>query len=68
MSRHAISRAEFEKNILTKQENVVFTNDIAPLLTRQFLSEYDMRQAFKMVLSDFASQLPGDACKGNELT
>jgi predicted nucleotidyltransferase component of viral defense system len=62
----SISRAEFEQNILAKQANVVFTNDIAPLLTGQFLSEYDMQQAFQMVMNDFASQLPGDAWKGNE--
>ena len=60
-----VSRAEFEQNILAKQTNIVFTNDIAPLLTGQFLLEYDMDQAFQMVLSDFASQLPGDAWKGN---
>jgi predicted nucleotidyltransferase component of viral defense system len=61
----SVSRAAFEQNILTKQANVVFTNDIAPLLTGQFLSEYDMQQAFQMVMNDFASQLPGDAWKGN---
>jgi predicted nucleotidyltransferase component of viral defense system len=62
----SISRAEFEKNILAKQANVVFTNDIAPLLTGQFLSEYDMQQAFQMVMSDFASRLPGDAWRGTK--
>ena len=61
----SVSRAEFEQNILMKQTNVVFTNDIAPLLTGQFLSEYDKDQAFQMVLNDFASQLPGDGLKGS---
>ena len=59
------SRAEYEKNIFFKQMDGVFTNDIMPLLAAPFLSEYDMRKAFQMVMNDFASQLPGDSWKGS---
>jgi len=63
-----MSRAEFEQNIFMKQKDSIFMNDISPLLAGQFLPEYDVHQAFQMVLNDFVSQLPGDVWKGGELT
>lgn len=61
----SVSRAEFEQNIFEKQKDAVFMDDIAPLLTNEFLLQYDMHQTFQLVLDDLVSLLPGDTWKGN---
>lgn len=63
-SNQSVTRAEFEKNILTKQTDKVFNNDISPLLAIYYADEYDSEQAYQMVLDSFVEKLPGEPWKG----
>jgi len=65
-ARQSISRAEFERNIIAKQSDAVFNNDILPLLTAEYAKTYEQQQAYRIVMNDFIARLPGEPWKGSE--
>jgi len=60
---HSISRAQFEANLHSKQDDAAFLNDVGPLLTPE--TNYDAKIAFSMVLDQLVSRLPGDPWQGD---
>lgn len=62
--QQGISRAEFEANFLDKIDDAIFKGDIAPLLSEDFLSQYDFTKAAESVLENFVSRLSGEPWKG----
>jgi predicted nucleotidyltransferase component of viral defense system len=59
---HAVSRAEFEKNMHLKLKDKDFTSDISPLLASG--RSWDLEKAAKLVSSKLIEALPGDPWKG----
>ncbi len=59
----AISRAEFEKNLFNKKQDVIFNNDILPLLTLDQAEKYQINEAFK-ILDSLVIKLRGEPWKG----
>jgi len=59
-----ISRAEFEKNLMLKQESPIFNSDIRPLLSQRQAGEYQAKEAYEILFRDFLSKLQGDSWKG----
>jgi len=63
-----VSRAEFEKNIITKQKDTVFNNDILPLLAADYAATYNQQQAHEILMNDFVTRLPGEPWKGKKVS
>jgi hypothetical protein len=59
----SISRAEFEKNLFYKKNDIVFNNDILPLLTLEQAQQYKIDQAYS-ILERFLVKLKGEPWKG----
>jgi predicted nucleotidyltransferase component of viral defense system len=59
---HAVTRAQFEKNIAGKLHDSEFTADISPLLSAGFA--WDIKTAAPIVSSRLIERLPGDPWKG----
>jgi predicted nucleotidyltransferase component of viral defense system len=58
---HAVSRAEFEKNLAAKREDKRFAGDITPLLSPG--THWDFDAAMETVFRDLVAKLPGDPWK-----
>jgi len=56
-----VTRAMFERNLLLKRRDPVFTGDISPLLAPGHV--WDLEVALKTVLEKVVARLPGDAWK-----
>jgi predicted nucleotidyltransferase component of viral defense system len=59
---HQISRALFEKNLLEKKADPLFTSDIEPLLTTDSAWDFDL--AFDDVMGRLIAILPGEPWQG----
>ena len=59
---HQISRALFEKNLMEKKVDPLFTGDIEPLLLSE--SAWDFDQAFDDVMGRLIAILPGEPWQG----
>ena len=59
-----ISRAEFEKNILSKQKDSVFNGDIQPLLSTDQAQQYQLNEAYEIILERFIPKLKGEPWQG----
>ena len=64
-SGHKVSRAEYEKALYEKREDVEFLSDITPLLPIES-QNYNPLQAFIDVEKKLISLLPGDPWKRRE--
>lgn len=62
---NSISRAEFEKNMYSKRKDLVFNNDIMPLLAVDYVKEYDMEHAYEIALKQFLLKLKGEPWQGS---
>jgi len=60
--QHAISRAEFERNLHEKFDDPAFLEDINPLLAANVT--YDVRTAIALVHEHLIDRLPGEAWRG----
>lgn len=60
--QHAISRAEFERNLHEKLDDPAFLEDINPLLAANVM--YDVRTAIALVHEHLIDRLPGKAWRG----
>lgn len=58
-----VSRAEFEENLENKISDVLFTNDLKPLLSANSKYEYSAIEAYKMLRENVINFLPGEAWK-----
>lgn len=58
-----ISKAEFQGNLLEKQQDRKFCEDIVPLLAKEYQIEYDFQRDFDIVFNNFVSLLPGEHSK-----
>jgi predicted nucleotidyltransferase component of viral defense system len=58
-----VSRAEFEKNLVSKIKDASFRNDIAPLLPEN-ASTFDIDLAYRDIQDRLISKLPGNPWKG----
>ena len=58
-----VSRAEFERNLSLKQTNIVFNNDIKPLLSLDQVKQYQIEEAYEIVFRDFLTRLKGEPWK-----
>lgn len=58
-----VSRAEFEKNLSNKRQDILFSNDIMPLLTLDQADQYKIENAFN-IIDSFVAQLKGEPWKG----
>jgi len=61
-----LSRAEFEKNLLMKKKDIVFNNNIAPLLSVEQSKQYQLEQAYDVVFKYFLAKLNGKPWQGNK--
>lgn len=57
------SRAEFEKNLHEKQQDIIFKQDIVPLLSMAQKIPYDTNQALELTQQKIISKLPGQPWK-----
>ena len=62
-SNQRVTRAEFEENIHYKRKDIVFGEDISPLLSAAVAKEFDLNQAFTNVANKIISKLPGKPWK-----
>jgi predicted nucleotidyltransferase component of viral defense system len=60
--QHAVSRAEFERNLHDKLTDTTFLGDVSPLLAANV--SYDARAAMALVQEELISRLPGDPWRG----
>lgn len=60
--QHAVSRAEFERNLHEKFDDPAFLEDINPLLAANVT--YDVRTAIALVHEHLIARLPGKAWRG----
>jgi len=60
--RHAVSRAEFERNLHDKSADPTFLADISPLLAANI--SYDARAAAALVREALVARLPGEPWRG----
>ncbi len=60
---NAVSRAEFEQNLSNKRNDILFNNDIMPLLTLEQANQYHIEHAFD-IIDSFVARLKGAAWKG----
>ena len=58
----AISKAQFEENLIQKMSSELFVKDMEPLLVSGL--HWDIREAASLVNKKFLSLLPGEAWKG----
>lgn len=61
-----VSRAEFEKNIFSKKKDLVFNRDIQPLLSTDQVKQYQLNNAYDIVLNQFIVKLKGKPWQGNK--
>ena len=61
--KHAISRAQFERNLREKQQDSGILNDIAPLIASGI--DYNPRSAIDVVLQTLIQRLPGEPWRGD---
>jgi len=61
---HRVSRAEFEKNLSEKFQDLRFLEDISPLLMNN--SGWDFQKAVEIVISSLIARLPGEAWQGDK--
>ena len=61
---HRVSRAEFEKNLSEKFQDLRFLEDIGPLLMKN--SGWDFHKAVEIVMSSLIARLPGEAWQGDK--
>ncbi len=59
-----VSRAEFEKNLFAKKKDIVFNQDIQPLLSVDQAEQYQLEQAYNMVFNELLIKLQGEPWKG----
>ena len=59
---HKVSRAQFERNLLTKRLDPHFAGDIEPLLTPD--GAWNLEEAFDVVMGRLVSSLPGEPWQG----
>lgn len=59
-----VSRAEFEGNLIGKMNDVIFLEDIRPLLPSRSTLSYDPVEELKKVQSTVINLLPGEPWKG----
>jgi predicted nucleotidyltransferase component of viral defense system len=59
-----VSRAEFEMNLFDKKNDIVFTQDILPLLSIEQAKQYQVTHAFEIVLKQFVVRLSGEPWQG----
>jgi predicted nucleotidyltransferase component of viral defense system len=64
--KHAVSRAEFERNLHDKRSDATFLGDIYPLLAADI--EYDAAEAMDTVIRALIERLPGDPWRGDTST
>ena len=62
--KHRISRAEFERNLLEKEDNRAFLDDIRPLLAAGI--DYDAKVAMTLVRENLVSRLGGEPWRGTQ--
>lgn len=55
-----VSRAEFEKNLFSKQTDKIFNNDILPLLSEEQIENYRINEAHAVIQKELISKLPGN--------
>jgi hypothetical protein len=58
-----VSRAEFEKSLISKKNDKLFLNDIQPLLAEEW-SALKTEEAFQLLHEKVISQIPGVPYKG----
>ena len=61
-AEHAVSRAEFERNLAAKLEDPVFIEDVGPLLGPDVV--YDATAASALLHEQLIARLHGDPWKG----
>ncbi len=59
-----VSRAEFEKNLFAKKKDIVFNQDIQPLLSAGQVKQYSLEQAYNTVFNELLIKLQGESWKG----
>lgn len=64
MDNIKISRAEFEQNIISKKKDLVFNNDIQPLLSTEQVKQYELNAAYGIVLNQFIVKMKGEPWQG----
>jgi len=62
--KHRVSRAEFERNLLEKEDNRAFLDDIRPLLAAGI--DYDAKVAMTLVRENLVSRLGGEPWRGTQ--
>jgi predicted nucleotidyltransferase component of viral defense system len=62
MEEHAVSRAQFERNLYEKSRDPTFLSDLPPLLAGHI--HYDVMAAMACVKQALIEQLPGDPWAG----
>lgn len=58
-----VSRAEFEKNLSLKRDNLAFNAYINPLLPQEQAKQYQFKEAYNILFRDFLPKLSGDSWK-----
>lgn len=62
---HAVSRAQFEENLLNKLATPDFTADLPIILAADALSRFDVQRAGELVLRRLVAQLKGEPWQGS---
>lgn len=62
--KRAVSRAEFEQNLVLKQQSSIFNSDIRPLLAADQTKQYRASAAYEILFRDFLPKLAGEPWKG----
>ncbi len=57
-SNQKITYSEFKQNIIKKQNDNSFNNDILPLLAAKYRESYDIQQAYQIILNNIVPELP----------
>lgn len=66
MDKTKVSRAEFEMNLFIKKMDIVFNQDIHPLLSMEQAKQYQFDEAYDIVMQQFIVKLLGEPWRRGE--
>ncbi|MCX6593156.1 MAG: hypothetical protein NTZ56_16690 [Acidobacteria bacterium] len=64
---HAVSRAQFEENLLSKLAMPEFASDLPLILSGEALNGFDAKRAGELVLQRLVARLKGEPWQGTKL-